>query len=393
MTDLGIDADDLASCVSCGLCLSQCPTFRVTGEEALSPRGRITTMRSVQRGDRPFDADAMASISTCVQCRACETACPSGVPYGRLIEPARTAVARAQPRWRSAATSLLLAPLGHHRLLLAGSTLLAAAQRLGIVPDRPGIPRRLPVRRPRLVPTGTDAWLLTGCVMDAWERQVHDQVLRVAGALGAGVGLLDARAGAACCGALHLHQGLDGRGRQLLAETIAAAPPNGPILTDVAGCGAVLGESGALLGTPEAERFASRVVDVHGWLLERLEESAVRHPLDRPVVVLDPCHLRHVQRGHEAVHELLRRCGAKVVVLDDEGLCCGAGGAYAAFEPDLAGRIRQRKVAAIDRAAGRGGGSSMPIVAVANAGCGFHLRAAGVEVVHPISLVAEALGV
>ena len=120
--------------MACGLCLPHCPTFRVTGEEALSPRGRIDAMRAVQWRDAPVDDDFVRFMETCIQCRGCEPACPSGVPFGHLMEGTREALAdahRTAPRWLRAG----FAVLGRHRALLAGSTLLAVAQRLRLVPE------------------------------------------------------------------------------------------------------------------------------------------------------------------------------------------------------------------------------------------------------------------
>src|SRR5690606_18002659 len=125
---LGVDDDELATCVSCGLCLPHCPTYRVTGEEALSPRGRVAAMRQVQWEGRPADPSFVRSLTTCVQCRGCETACPSGVPFGHLIEPARAALATgpAPPPW-PLRVGLRLLP--RHRPLLAGSSLPAIGPR------------------------------------------------------------------------------------------------------------------------------------------------------------------------------------------------------------------------------------------------------------------------
>jgi glycolate oxidase iron-sulfur subunit len=398
--DLGIADDDLATCVACGLCLPHCPTYRVTGEEALSPRGRVAAMRQVQWAGLDADESFVRSMETCVQCRGCETACPSGVPFGRLIAPARATLAegrpspetpgpRRPPPW---SLRLGLRALGRHRIVLAGSTALAVAQRLRLVPHRLarrlGLPARLPVRRPRLRPSGTEVWLFTGCVMDAWMRDVHADVQRVVEAAGGGVALPGP--GGACCGALALHAGLASEARGRAERTMAAFPGDAPILVDAAGCGAMLRDYGQLLGTDEARAFSARVLDVHEWLADRvdaLRAAADRtgpHPGERPVVaVQDPCHLRHVQRAHGAVRTVLSPFAA-LVELDDDGLCCGAGGAYAVAQPELAGAIRDRKLAAVAR-------SGAPLVASANPGCAIHLAAAGVAVEHPCTIVARAL--
>jgi glycolate oxidase iron-sulfur subunit len=380
---LRLDDDELSSCVACGLCLPHCPTFRATGEEALSPRGRIDAMRAVQWRGAEADDDFVRFIETCVQCRGCEPACPSGVPFGRLMEGTRAVLAeqrRTAPRWLRAA----LAMLGHHRLLLAGSTVLAGAQRVRLVPRRLGLPR-LPMRRPGPVrATGTDVWLFTGCVMDAWMRDVHHATAAVIGATGAT--FATPGSGAACCGALHVHAGLTAEARVLAERVVASMPGQAPILVNSAGCGAVLKDYGHLLGSAAAHAFAARVLDVHEWLAPRIDRLPPAHRMGA-VIVHDPCHLRHVQRAHAAVRDVVGHV-ADVAELDDDGLCCGAGGAYAAQQPDLAGAIRDRKLAAIERAARRSGATT---VVSANPGCAMHLAAAGVEVRHPIEIVAAAI--
>lgn len=389
---LGLDPDDLNTCVACGLCLPHCPTFRVTGDEALSPRGRIDAMRNVEWRGAPVDGDFVEFMSTCVQCRGCEPACPSQVPYGRLIEATRTRLAETgelTPWWQRLGFRLL----PKHRLVLVGSTLLGVAQRFGAVPRRLGLPR-LPIRRgpavrPTASPAEADVWLFTGCVMDAWMRGTHRSTAAVLDALGVRYGV--PMAGGGCCGALHVHAGLHADAVALARAVIDSMPGDAPILVNSAGCGAALEEYGHLLGDDEGRRFSSRVFDVHEWIATRSDElPALVRRSDR-VIVQDPCHLRHVQRAHLPVRSLLSKV-AEVVELDDDGLCCGAGGAYSALEPDLAGRIRDRKLEAIDRAIERSGAR---VVASANPGCSSHLQRhlqeRGVEVVHPIDLIARGL--
>lgn len=380
-TPLGLDDDGLSSCVSCGLCLAYCPTWRATGEEGLSPRGRIAAMRAVESG-AAADEGFERLMTTCVQCRACETACPSSVPFGWLMEQVRAVIApRTVPVWQR----LAYRALGSHRLLLALSSAAAMAQRLGLVP--PSLARRLalprlPMRRRPLAPTGADVWLFTGCVMDAWMRPVHEAAIAVLGAAGAGVALPGP--GAACCGALHVHAGLRDEARRLARRVMSALPGDAPVLVDSAGCGAQLKEYGHLLGTQQAAAFSARVLDVHEWLAPRVEllPPPVRPPL--VLAVQDPCHLRHVQRCERAVRAVLGRY-ADLVELDDEGRCCGAGGAYSALQPELAGAIRTQKLAAVER-------SGATVVASANPGCAVWLGASGLEVRHPLEVVAEIAG-
>ena len=277
--------------------------------------------------------------------------------------------------------------LARHRVLIALTWLAWLAQRLRLVPARAGLPplRARELARRLDIPAGgqPDAWLFTGCVMDAWMRDTH----RAAATVLAASGLSCARPGAGgdCCGALHVHAGRVDDARRLATRVIASMPGDAPVVVDSAGCGAAMKDYGHLLGTPEAERFAGRVRDFS-------EAVAARGPLPvaatgRRVVVQDPCHLRHVQRAHGAVRTVLD--GAyELRETDDDGLCCGAGGAYALWQPALANAIRDRKVDALRRA-----GLDEPgtVVVSANPGCLMHLRGAGVDAVHPAVLLAAAL--
>jgi glycolate oxidase iron-sulfur subunit len=377
--NLNLDDEELATCVSCGLCLPHCPTFRVTGEEALSPRGRIAAIRAVHHDDAPVTTEFVHFMETCVQCRGCEPACPSGVPYGRLQEGVRDTLARQHritPRWQR----MGLAVLPRHRLLLVGSSALAVAQRVRLLPKRAGLPE-LPLRRgSSIASTGDQVWLYTGCVMDAWLRDTHRSTARVLDHLG--ITYRTPKRGGGCCGALHAHAGLTDSSRQLAADVIASMPGRAPIVVNSAGCGAALKEYGHLLGTPEAATFSARVKDVHEFLADHVDELRPARHLGR-VIVQDPCHLRHVQKAHMAVRTVLAPV-AELIELDDDGVCCGAGGAYSAMQPELAGEIRDRKLEAIARA-----GSG--VVASANPGCAMHLASAGLIVRHPIDLLADAL--
>jgi len=381
---LQLDDDELSTCVACGLCLPHCPTYRATGEEALSPRGRIDAMRAVQWRGAPADDEFVTFMETCVQCRGCEPACPSGVPFGRLMEGTRTALAaqhKTAPWWQR----LGLGALRHHRLVLAGSTLLALAQRLRFVPRRLGVPRLALRRGAPPVSTGGDVWLFTGCVMDAWMRDTHRATAKVLDAMG--VTHQAPGSGAACCGALHVHAGLEATTRDIAAAVMRSMPGDAPILVNSAGCGAAMKDYGHLVGTPEAHAFSSRVHDVHEWIAASIDRLPALRRRAEAVIVHDPCHLRHVQRAHLAVRTVLSPV-ADLVELDDDGVCCGAGGAYSLLEPVLANAIRERKLAAIERASARSGAR---LVVSANPGCIAHLGAGGVEVRHPIDVLAEAL--
>jgi len=271
---LGLDDDELTSCVACGLCLPHCPTFVITGRDTESPRGRIALMRAVQDEGAPVTHEVLRSMETCVQCLGCETACPSGVPFGHLMEGTRAALAaegHITPRWQRLGLRLLR----HRRLLLAGSTLLALAGRLRLLPMRRlGLPARLPLRRGRHRASGSDVWLFTGCVMDAWQRHTHLAVQCVLEA--AGVGVTPTAGAAPCCGALHAHAGLAPGAAAMARQVMAAlSGDDRPVLVDSAGCGAAMKHYGRLLGTAEARDFSARVFDVHEWLADRLDRRGM----------------------------------------------------------------------------------------------------------------------
>ncbi len=377
--DLKLDPDDLNTCVQCGLCLPHCPTFRVTGEEAMSPRGRISLMREVQEG-APLTNEVIESFETCVQCRGCEPACPSNVPYGHLMEQARETLAEAgemTPKWQR----LALKPLAQPKMLEFGSKALSVANKFNLVPSRLGLPSEIPANQEPLVASGDDVYLFTGCVMDAWQRDVHRAGQRVIEA--AGFGVTPTNDLAPCCGALHAHAGLTGETRSFATSMISALADK-PVLVDSAGCGAAMKDYGRLLGTPEAVAFSERVFDIGEWLAQHVDRLPEVTPLDLRVAVQDPCHLRHVQKVHDATRVVLRPFVREIVELNDDGLCCGAGGAYSVLQPDLAGDIRDRKVAAIDAV-------SPDAVASANPGCSMFLGNAGVPTVHPMVLIDSAL--
>ena len=386
---LALSDDELSTCVGCGLCLPHCPTFRVTNEEALSPRGRIATIRSIQYEGLHIDDQVSEILNTCVQCRGCEPACPSGVPYGRLIEAAKNELAaqhRSAPWWQRFGLRLLR----HHRLLLIGTPILAVAQRLHLIPKRAGLstlPMRLgpPVVATSLTP---DVWLFTGCVMDAWQRSTHRSVAALIEAAGFSYGI-PTKAGS-CCGALHSHAGLTHEAQSLAKSVMTSMPGASPIIVDSAGCGAALKDYGHLLGTPEAVAFSERVFDVHEWLEPHINSVITTHVPDCDkidVVIQDPCHLRHVQKAHLFVRSILAPV-AHLIELDDDGLCCGAGGAYSVVEPELAGQIRDRKVRNILAKSP----TAKTLVASANPGCLMYLQGAGLVVKHPVDILAEALG-
>lgn len=385
---LHLDETELVSCVSCGLCLPHCPTYRVTGLEIASPRGRIAAMRMVEMEGAPIDAAFETAMNECVQCRGCEAACPSSVQFGHLMEATRSALhdrGEGAPWTRRTAEWVayrLLLPV--HWLLLAATWAAWALQRLRVLPRRFGLPAlsARSLATPVDAPRGGDpsAWCFTGCVMDAWLRDTHRSTVRVMRAAGAEVALPGR--GGDCCGALHVHAGRTREAERLAHQVIASMPGSAPIVVNSAGCGAVMKDYGRILGTASARAFSARVRDFSEWVVD--EGVPAVASTSTTVVVQDPCHLRHVQRAHGAVRTVLAPAYA-LVETDDDGLCCGAGGAYAVLQPELAGDIRARKAAALRRA------HADAIVVSANPGCMLHLRQAGLDVRHPADLLAAAL--
>ena len=286
--------------------------------------------------------------------------------------------------------------------------LVALARRLGFAPKAkiPKIPLwQKPLKQaktttenppdPATKPTNPTAagssetvWLFTGCVMDATMRDVHSATQKAVEASGGQV--VFPGPDAACCGALHRHAGLRKQAQKLASNTINSMPDSAPILVNSAGCGAAMKDYGNLLGTPQAKSFSSRVRDIHEWLADKtpLQTSPEQKASDKQkpkVAVLDPCHLRHVQKTHQHVRQVLQPY-AEIVELDDDGICCGAGGVYSLTHPEAAAAISQRKQAAILR-------SQAQIVVAANPGCVMHLaedlKSEGVRICHPMELLQE----
>ena len=313
-------------------------------------------------------------MDACVQCRGCETACPSGVPFGQLMEGTprdargrNTAPRRDGGAW---ATACSATTVSCSRARRSGDRATAPP---GAEAPRSASPRRC--GGASSCASGTDVWLFTGCVMDAWQRDTHMAVMRLMEATGSGVAL--AGSGGACCGALHLHAGLGAQAASLAERVMASMPGEQEIVVDSAGCGAALKDYGHLLGTAEANAFSARVLRC-----ARVAGDASRSTAAGDALEHRRCHpgpLPSAPRPARAWCRAHRAClrYVNIVELDDEGLCCGAGGAYATLHPETATLIRDRKVAAVER-------SGAGIVASANPGCVMHLAAAGLTVRHPM---------
>jgi glycolate dehydrogenase iron-sulfur subunit len=410
--------DLIAACVHCGFCLPTCPTFAVLGVEMDSPRGRIRLMKTVWEHRLGADAPGLEDhISKCLDCRACETACPSGVEYGKLVEGARSQIVVARPRSpierliRTAAFEWLLP---HRRMLGAFATLSIAAKRFGmgslLRATRLGVARRmadllelLPDRATATAPAAASAGdrprarvaMLEGCVMGSVFGDTNAATVRVLARNGVEV---LGTVGQTCCGALHAHAGERELARDLARRNIAAFEQVAAdaVIVNAAGCGAAMKEYGWLLKddpkwSARASAFAAKVKDATEFLGD-LGISQRPGTLQGRVTWDDPCHLLHGQKIREQPRALLAAIpGLEVVPLEEADWCCGSAGTYNVTQPDLARSILERKVANIVR-------TGADTVVTANPGClmqiqsGLRQAGSNVRVVHLLDLLDEAYG-
>ncbi len=404
----GIDYELFLDCVHCGLCTASCPTYLETGHEADSPRGRIYLMRAVTDGKLALDADVRKHLDLCLDCRACETACPSGVQYGRLIEPFRIHMTRSLPDAKS--LPLLQRLVLNHVFPYNGRDRLALAparwmQRLGVdrLMEKSGLIKLLPrsMRQmqemlPRLQrPHGklpevfpaegrkrARVALFVGCVADAVFPETTLNTARVLQKNGCEVWV---PRGQGCCGALHYHSTQDEPARQFARANCQAfgAQAVDAVVVNAAGCGAMLKDYGHLLGDATGERFAGKVRDVSEFLAE-LGLVKPQHPLPIRATYHDACHLCHAQQIRRPPRQLLEMIpGMTLVPLAESEVCCGAAGSYNLTQPDMAERLGKRKAKNILA-------TGADAVFTGNVGCLMqidrHLRAEkpGLWVAHPI---------
>ena len=395
--------EGLHACVHCGLCLNACPTYLELGTEMDSPRGRIQLMQGLEAGRlQPTEAVRM-HLDRCLGCRACEPACPSGVPYGALIETARPFVERHRPplaRWvRRALVRTLASRRGTLPVRLAarlpGWRALARIMPgmwcayLAAVP----VPRRRsripPVLEPRGRARGT-AVLLAGCVSEGLFDATNDAAAVLLQRAGARVIVLRGL----CCGALFAHGGDEQAAHDRGGALLRALPEGADwVVTTAAGCGAHLRNLAHVVpGDPRAPALAARARDALALLAE-LGLPGPRVRLDETIAVHDPCHLAHGQGVHAEVRSLLGEIpGVRLVDLLESDTCCGSAGTYNLTEPALAKRLLDRKLAHIEASGAR-------VIAAANPGCVLQIRAGALKhglpiaVEHPLDLLARAHGV
>lgn len=399
----GIDA-----CVHCGFCLQACPTYLTLEDENDSPRGRIVLMRSLLEGTlAPTNDSIETHIGQCLGCRACETACPSGVPYGSLLEATRATLAEHRPI--PFVARMILAVFERPwsmRLAMFGGRVtraLGIATLLSKLPGRLGFSmamlastrRQKPVagsQKPESKGARESVALLTGCVMEGMFTEVNRATERVL--LVNGYRLAEAK-GQRCCGALHAHAG-DANAAKRLARTNIAAfedPSIEAVCVNAAGCGAMMKEYAHLLhDDPQWSERAKNVSEKIRDVSELLSAAGPVHggPVETRVAYDAPCHLMHAQRITRQPMDVLRAIpGLELVPLTESDVCCGSAGIYNLVEPDVSNVVLDRKLAHL--AAAR-----PDVVATGNPGCmmqiGAGLVRAGspVRTIHPVELLDES---
>ncbi len=393
------------NCVHCGLCLSACPTYLELGTEMDSPRGRLHLMQAVEDGSMPLGSAVVRHLDQCLGCRACETACPSGVPYGERIEAARERIAGEFPRDRQqrlrrwfiasvfphpAILRLLVLPLRVLDLMGLLGRLRRARKWVAMLPPLRGW-QAVRSLTPAQGPLRHQVALLTGCVQQVLFAEINRATVRVLSRHGCSV---HAPTQQVCCGALYLHGGDRHRAQACARRNIDVfGDTHDAIIVNAAGCGAMLKEYGRLLADDpvyagRAQAFSAKVRDATEWVASL--PPSKRGRFEAHVTYHDACHLVHAQKIAAAPRQLLRQIpGVELTELTEADVCCGSAGSYSLTEPEMAQRLGQRKASHLQATGAR-------YVAVANPGCAMqiahYLRQAGsnMEIVHPMELLDRA---
>ena len=415
-----LDYELVLDCVHCGLCTASCPTYVETSNEADSPRGRIYLMRQVIDGNLQLDNDVKQHLDLCLNCRACETACPSGVQYGKLIEPFRVYMNEKEPGRQTATLNALQRFLLFHvfpyrwrnRIALAPARLMQwtgldwLTEKTGLTKLIPTSLRNMKNMLPELKPHYGDlpevlepigprrarVALFLGCVADSLYPETNYATAKVLQANGCEVWIPRSQS---CCGALHYHaaeeqiaKGFAAANCEAFGATDAERFKNvDAIITNAAGCGFQLKDYAHMMhGTEQAEiaaRFQSKVRDISEFLME-LGPVKPRHTLNVRATYHDACHLRHAQQIFKQPRQLLEMIpGLELIPLPESELCCGAAGSYNLTQPEMAERLGDRKIGNIKSTKARA-------VFTGNVGCLMqitrHLKAAGENVwaAHPV---------
>jgi glycolate oxidase iron-sulfur subunit len=396
-------------CVKCGLCLPHCPTFALTGNEADSPRGRISLMQALGESDLQWSPGLFHHLDQCLHCGACEAMCPSGVPFGQLMDNARAVIEPRRKRplpnrvLRNAGLRLLTFPAGLHVL----GVLLGIYQKSGLqsllnrIPVLPETARRLNHLLPVLQPASTtpvvntvnrergEVSLFCGCTGSAFDQQTLSSTRHVLQRLGYRV---NSPAPHACCGALHQHNGAPQTAHQLADANLKAfSGNNNPIVVTASGCTAHLLGYKTLYADQPATAFAERVSDIMHFLSESGCGDMRFGTPEQKVAVYMPCtHRNNLKQQQDVMHVLKWIPGPEPVLINPDGGCCGAAGSYMLSQPELSERLCNTVVECILE-------SGAGILLTTNIGCSIQLqaalkqRAAAIEVLHPVVLLERLL--
>lgn len=399
------------ACVRCGLCLPACPTYLETMTETSGPRGRISLIKAVDEGRLDLLSPGFVhQMYECLDCRACEAVCPSGVPYGALVEDARARIEAARDPQRTGLerakrTFLVRTLFSHRTLLTAAAALTRFAQRTNLMPlaavaglrREASLAPRIPSETFALGRTSDapgaaagKAFLHAGCIMPLAFPNVNEASVRMLNRAQLDV-TVPATQG--CCGALAVHAGDPQTARDMARVNIEAFERSGAdvYVSNAAGCGAMLKEYGHLFAgdaawEPRAKRFSSRVRDITE-VLDASELDPHIGRLDVTVTYQDPCHLIHAQRVSAAPRRLLARIpGLQLRELPESGVCCGSAGVYNLTQPEMSTRLQERKVRHV-------ASTGADVVATANPGCAMQI-AAGLDAAQapkPVRHVVELL--
>jgi len=406
---------DLDKCVHCGLCLNSCPTYRELGVEMDSPRGRIYQMNQVAAG-ASITPSYVEHMELCLACRGCESACPSGVQYGRLIEDARAEIETRRPRaahvrWLRSFVFDTLLP--SRTLLRLAALQLAIYQKSGLqkLMRATGILKALGLAKldelspDAQFPTFFSQYgkvfpakgerrykvaLLGGCIANISFARLNEATVRVLQANGCEVHVPDSQT---CCGALALHAGVRTTARRLATQNVESLAGAGfdAIITNAAGCGSTLKEYDHLLGTEAAGRFSAQVKDINEFLAS-IEMRPPEKPVKMRVTYQDSCHLAHGQKVRTAPRKLLNAIpGLTLVEMTGSDICCGSAGIYNIVQNEMAMALLDKKMTSVAE-------TSADAIATANPGCmiqlaaGVKIHKTGQPVYHVVELLDRAYG-
>ena len=391
----------LRACVHCGFCTATCPTYVLLGDELDSPRGRIYLIKEMLEHDRPASEEVVTHIDRCLSCLACMTTCPSGVHYMHLVDHARSHIERTftRPLPDRMLRALLARVLPDPRLFRLAIRAALLVKPLAPLLDRVGFTAGPIAEVPRAQEAGRESHngrrrvvLLSGCVADVLSPHINAAAGRVLTRQGIEVVSVE---GEGCCGALVHHLGREDQARAQARANIDAwtreieAGGLDAILTTASGCGTMLKDYGFLFrGDPDHALKAAKVSGLVQDISEYLAILPLRRTTARSLAVAyhGACSLQHGQKITREPKKLLSNLGFRVEEIPEGHLCCGSAGTYNLLQPALAGRLRTRKIANIERL-------KPDVVAAGNVGCITQIAAGTtIPVLHPVELVDWATG-